>query len=74
MTNFVEKLGKNMGESWWENCEKVSTFLTNIKNNYKMLWEMFGFTRSFKMLYTYVSTENLFGLTVVRVADLHIYT
>lgn len=74
MFNFVEKMWENMGESWWESCEKVSTFLTNFKYSCEMLWEMFGFTRGFNNIYTCVSTENLFGLTDVERVDLHIYT
>lgn len=74
MISFVEKLGKNLRESQWENCEKVSTFLTKSNGYFRVLWEMFGFTRSFGMIYTCVSTENLFGLTDVEGVDLHIYT
>lgn len=74
MFNFVEKLGKNMGENTWESCEKVSTFLTKRSRCFEILWEMFGFTRSFDSIYTCISTENLFGLTEVLEVDLHIYT
>ncbi len=74
MFKIVGKLWESMGENWWESCEKVSTFLTKAIYRCEMLWEMFGFTRSFGGIYTCVSTENLFGFTVVRRADLHIYT
>lgn len=74
MFNFVEKLGKKLGESQWESCGKVSTFLTKIYRCYSVLWEMFGFTRSFSIIYTCISTEKLFGFIDIRRVDLHIYT
>ncbi|MBR3177206.1 hypothetical protein IKF27_00150 [Candidatus Saccharibacteria bacterium] len=74
MFNFVEKMWENMGESRWENCGKISTSLTKIKKGCEMLWEMFGFTRSFGDIYTLISTEILFGLTDLERVDLHIYT
>ena len=74
MFKIVGKLWESMGENWWESCEKVSTFLTKSSGYFRVLWEMFGFTRSFGMIYTCVSTENLFGLTDVEGVDLHIYT
>lgn len=74
MLNFVEKLGKIMRESRWETCGGISTFLTMLASYCETLCKMFGFTRSFNNVCTCISTENLFGLTVINRNYLHIYT
>ena len=72
--NKVEKLGINMWESRWESGEKVSTFLTNLAYDGEAKWKMFGFARVLQIIYTAISTENLFGFYGVEGVDLHIST
>ena len=74
MLKIVEKMGISLWESRWESCGKVSTFLTESARYCEMLWEMFGFTRSFRMFFAAISTEFLFGFTEVERGNLHIYT
>lgn len=74
MLKVVEKMGISLRKSTWENCGKVSTFLTDSTNYFKVLWEMFGFSHSFSEFFATISTEFLFGFTGVRRGYLHIYT
>ena len=74
MPKIVDKMGITLRKSQWESCGKVSTFLTDSKNYFRNLWEMFGFSHSFATFFTMISTEFLFGFTGVRRVNLHIYT
>ena len=74
MLKIVDKMGISLWESTWGNCGKVSTFLTKPVRYCGVLWEMFGFTRSYVEFFATISTEFLFGFTEVERVNLHIYT
>lgn len=69
---LVEKLWKNLGESVWVNCGKVST--NDCKNSvqYSKLWESGNCTHFLDRICRLISTKFLRILTCYE-EDLHIF-